>query len=467
MNLTMGRLLFDNDFTDFLTFGDTSIITMYALFLILGIVAATFLCFTEAKKMGIAKSHIIDGLIVCLPLSLVLGRLFFAFFNWGAVFSKDDGSPLLGFGDHFSQLIDIQDGVLVPAILLVVSVFIIFKSKKIKISEFKLFDSVIPAILLVQVFGRFGNAFGGGDYGHETTAKFLGGFLTDFFVEKCNIGGTYFHPIFLYEGAWLALGLIILMVLKRMKIKLQVGDVIGLYLVWYGFGNAVLVQPWLFDFSVMGLIMSILMFIGGIVFLVVKHLKYSQKSYFESLNEIREKSLQCYVFDLDQTIIKADNLVNAAYGETLTKNHGLTVYDDPQIALDGERLKRYVQFTKEHHELLTEMYRGVNVTFGEIKKQGNEIIIISKLPADVIALKIHHYGLSKYVDRFINSNDIAKLGRQYNPFSIMVFSSDRKVLNYATRNGFKTAYAKYANEDTTGVVCDEVLNQFADAMYLV
>ncbi len=463
MNLNLGRIFFDNDFTDFITIGGNSFITMYAVFLAIGIVVGALLAFKEAKKLGIAKTHIMDGLLLCTPIALLVGRLAYIIFRSG-----ETGAPeALWWWEKVTHFIDFQDGIMVPFVLLTVVIFVVVFGVKTKINTLKIFDVIIPSILIIQIFGKLGSLFGGGLLGQETTSEFLSTFMLPFFVEKCNVGGVYYHPLFLYEGVWLALGLVLIAVTRRLKTKLQVGDFIGFYLLWYGFGSLVIVEIFQQSINVFAIVMACLTIIAGIAFIVVKHIKFGQKNYFESLNEIREKSLQCYVFDLDQTIIKADNLVNTAYGETLTKNHGLTVYDDPQLALDPERLKRYVQFTKENHELLTEMYRGVKVTFDAIKAQGNEIVIISKLPADVIALKISHYGLNKYVNRFINSNDIAKLGQQYNPFSIMVFSSDRRILNFSYKNGFKTAYAKYANEDTTGVVADEILNRFSDALYLV
>lgn len=461
--LNLGRLFFDNNFTDFISFGGESFITMYAVFLGVGILLGALLGFKQARKLGIAKSHIMDGLLICTPIALVVGRILY-----NIVHNELTGvGEALHWWEKITHFIDFQDGIVVGGSLLTVVAFIFVFAKKTKVNTLKIFDVIVPSVLVMQIFGKIGSLFGDGLLGVETTKGFLNTFMIDFFAEKCSIAGVYFHPLFLYEGVWLTLGLVIVLVVSRLKTKLQVGDLLGFYLIWYGFGSLVIVEIFKQNINVFSIVMACLTMISGIAFLIVKHIKFGQKNYFESLNEIKEKSLQCYVFDLDQTIIKADNLVNTAYGETLTKNHGLTVYDDPQMALDPERLRRYVQFTKENHELLTEMYRGVKVTLESIRAQGSEIVIISKLPAEVIALKIHHYGLNKYVSRFINANDIAKLGQQYNPFSIMVFSSDRRVLNFSYKNGFKTAYAKFANEDTTGVVADEILERFADALYLV
>ncbi len=448
---------------------DTNIIMTYTVCVVIGVIIAVVMALKEAKRLGVASAYIKGSLVIGIPVTVLAARFIYVLINFRNI------TEGLFAWDAFTAMLDVQDGGLniIGGLVAIVVLIAVFANKN-KINIFKILDIIAPGIIVVQIASRIGNFFNYTVFGTATSVDALSTFLPSFIVERLTVGGVAYQPFFLYEALWLGLGLIIILMLRRMKTRLQIGAFFGIYLVWYGVGNSFITElfrdpsayafGWAVNFN---LILSILIAVAGVAYIVVKHVKFGQQSYFHALNEIHERSLQCYVFDLDQTIIKADRLVNAAYGETLSKAHGLTVYDDPQIALDASRLQRYVQFTKENHELLTETYKGVEYTFQEISKQGSEIIVISKLPADLIALKIIHFGLNKYVSRFINSNDIGKLGKQYNPFSVMVFSSDRKILNFSTRNGFKTAYCKFANEDTQGVVADEVLNKFADAMYLV
>ncbi len=472
LSIILNSWFFNNGGSEFFTWWSngepTNFIMTYTVCLAIGIVLAVMIALREAKRLGVAAAHIKGSLIVGLPVFIVASRIVYVASNFAAV---TDGL----FAWHaFTAMTDIQDGGLNFFGGLVAAVILVFCfTRKNKINGLKILDIMAPAILVLLLFTKIGDFFNYSIFGTAVSADAVS-FLPQFIVNRVTVGDLTYQPFYLYEGLWLGVGLIVILMLRRMKTRLEIGDFFGIFLIWYGIGNAFITELFrdsatnLFGIGFnLTLLFPIFLIIGGIVFLVVKHLKFSGQSYFHATNEIRERSLQCYVFDLDQTIIKADRLVNAAYGETLSKAHGLTVYDDPQIALDGERLRRYVQFTKENHELLTETYRGVDYTFSEITKQGGEIVVISKLPADLIAMKILHFGLSKHISRFINSNDIAKLGKQYNPFSIMVFSSDRKILNFSTRNGFKTAYCKFANEDTQGVVADEVLSKFADATFLV
>ncbi len=472
LTLILNSWFFNNNGEEFFTIwskGEAkNLIMTYTVCITIGIVLAVYLAFKEAKRLGVARSYVKKGLIIGIPTSIACARLIYVMFNWGIV---TDG--LLGFWHIFTAALDFQDGglVLFGALGAGIAIILVF-AKKYGINVLKTLDIMAPAILVVQIFNNFGNFFNNTTYGSETTQAVLSSFLPNFIVEGMNINGTYYHPLFLYEALWLFLGLVIILVVRRMKTKIQVGGFFGLYLVWYGLGATFIVELFRNDALMLGkvqisLIMSILILIGGIVYIAVKHNFFKQKTYFHAINEYREKSLQCYVFDLDQTLINAEKLINTAYAEAASKSNKISIYDDPRIALDGEKLKKYVQFTKDNHELLSEMYNGVKYALNSVKREKNEIIFVSKLPASIMAMKIHHWGLSGYCNRFINANDIGKLGREYNPFAIMVFSSDKKVLNFAARNGYKTAFCKFANPGESGVVSDKVLTKIADVEYIV
>lgn len=47
--------------------------------------------------------------------------------------------------------------------------------------------------------------------------------------------GTYVHPTFLYESVWNVIGLIILLVLR--KVNLHRGEIFFGYLIWYSIGR--------------------------------------------------------------------------------------------------------------------------------------------------------------------------------------------------------------------------------------
>ena len=118
----------------------------------------------------------------------------------------------------------------------------------------KALDTVVPGVFLAQAVGRWGNFFNGECYGNEignTT-------LFDFFTAKANLPsgqGTlfnllrmgilptefsdrvmlYFHPTFFYECVWNLLGFLLINLFYKHK-KFD-GQILILYLTWYGFGR--------------------------------------------------------------------------------------------------------------------------------------------------------------------------------------------------------------------------------------
>lgn len=91
-----------------------------------------------------------------------------------------------------------------------------------------------------QVFGRWGNFFNQELYGRPTTVPWA---VTIEEVHRLPDYAAYstFHPAFLYESLWNLLAFAVLITLaRRYKHKLLVGDLMGLYLIFYGIGRILL-----------------------------------------------------------------------------------------------------------------------------------------------------------------------------------------------------------------------------------
>ena len=111
-----------------------------------------------------------------------------------------------------------------------VCVFCYFKKLKIP----ALLDLVVLGFLIGQVIGRWGNFFNREAYGVETDFFLKMGLFQD---AEGNYSSTmiYYHPTFLYESAWNAVGFVLLHFLSK---KRQYDGQVALgYCVWYGFGR--------------------------------------------------------------------------------------------------------------------------------------------------------------------------------------------------------------------------------------
>jgi phosphatidylglycerol:prolipoprotein diacylglycerol transferase len=100
----------------------------------------------------------------------------------------------------------------------------------------KMTDMVAPGVMLGQIIGRWGNFINGEAHGVETSESFwlrmgLMGAADCKYPNKI----TYYHPTFLYESLWNLAGFVLINLLYKKK-KFD-GQVLLMYLAWYGFGR--------------------------------------------------------------------------------------------------------------------------------------------------------------------------------------------------------------------------------------
>ena len=255
-----------------ISFRGTDYVQWYAVFILTGIVFAAILAMEEADLIGVKRDDIYDGLLFAVPLAIVGARLYYVLFD-------PNGSY-----DSIWDVLAIRNGGLaIHGAVIVTLVFIIVFTRIKKLSIWKLLDLLAPGFLVGQILGRWGNFMNQEANGIATTRDFLRNtlklpkFIVDnmYFFDS-NVGETnYYHPTFLYEGVWNFIGLVLMLVLRRRK-GLKSGDLIGVYLIWYGIGRAVIEQFLRTDPLMLGntdirinVLNSILLFVGGGIALLV------------------------------------------------------------------------------------------------------------------------------------------------------------------------------------------------------
>lgn len=206
-------------------------IAWYAVFILTGVIFAVVLAMREAHFLNVNRDHLFDAAMIGLIVGIVGARLYYVIFN-----------PVGGFMD----IINIRGGGLAIHGAVIASViFAVIYTKIRKMDLLALLDMVAVGFLIAQIVGRWGNFFNqeahGGPMG-EGAQNFLRVVLPSFVYENMNIGGTYYHPTFLYESIWNFVGLIGLLIIRRKRI-FKMGDLIGLYLIWYGLGRGLLIEP--------------------------------------------------------------------------------------------------------------------------------------------------------------------------------------------------------------------------------
>jgi len=260
-------------------------IAWYAVFILTGIMLGGFLSYMEFKRLGWDTDILFDGLLWGVPLAIIGSRLYYVIF---------DPSPNY---DSFFDVINITNGGLsIHGAVITALVFMIIFSKKKKINIWLFFDIIAIGFLVGQISGRWGNFMNAEAYGPVIESQFILNILPDFIKNQMYIDGAFHHPTFLYEGIWNFIGLVFLLIARR-KRWFYAGDMLGLYLIWYGLGRGAIIEPLRVGghpgdaLRVFGLpaniIISLTLFMLGGVALIIgkKYLIKDQKLYVDYLIE--------------------------------------------------------------------------------------------------------------------------------------------------------------------------------------
>lgn len=194
----------------------------------------------SARRVGIHPYEGLDALLWAIIGGVVGARVYFVIFQWEAMYKAN---PMKVFAFREGGLA-IYGGV-IGAIL----VGLIACRVK-KLPPLPMLDVGLPALLLGQAIGRWGNffnieAFGGNtDMPWGMTSKTIENFLAQPQVveELAKLGQTAnpfvpVHPTFFYEFLWNLLGFLLLAFVLTPRRRYD-GQVALGYVAWYGLGRA-------------------------------------------------------------------------------------------------------------------------------------------------------------------------------------------------------------------------------------
>ena len=195
-------------------------IHMYGLVIALGLVLAVLYGCKRGKDFGISADDITDGVLWIVPFAILCARLYYCVFTWET------------YADNPISILYIWQGGLaiyggVLGAIVGVAVFCHFK--KIKLPA--LLDLVALGFLIGQSIGRWGNFFNREAFGAATESFFRMGLY-----NTVTGAWEYYHPTFLYESLWNAVGFAGLHFLSK-KRKYDGQIALG-YVAWYGLGRA-------------------------------------------------------------------------------------------------------------------------------------------------------------------------------------------------------------------------------------
>lgn len=230
-------------------------IMWYGIIICTGTLIALLLAQYTAKLKGIDYDDVLTIFLIAFPISIVGARLYYVIFefdqyknNLWDIFNTRNG----GLAIH---------GALIAA---VITVYVCAKKKKLKLS--KCLDLAAPCIILAQSIGRWGNFFNQEAHGGPVSAEFISRF-PEFIQKGMYIGGTYYHPTFLYESVW---NLFVFFILFYMIHKVKEDGVVFLaYIGLYSVGRFVVEGMRTDSLMMFGLRTAQLISIVGILISVV------------------------------------------------------------------------------------------------------------------------------------------------------------------------------------------------------
>ncbi len=197
----------------------------YGIIIGVGVLLGLWIAIRESERRGLHKELFIDLILFAVPIAIICARIYYVIFQWSY------------YSQHPGEIIKIWNGGIAihGALIGAVLTTIIFAKVR-NVSFWKLADIAAPSLLLGQAIGRWGNFMNQEAHGGEVTRAFLENLhLPQFIINQMYINGVYYQPTFLYESLWNLLGVVILLLLRR--VNLRRGEIFLSYLIWYSIGR--------------------------------------------------------------------------------------------------------------------------------------------------------------------------------------------------------------------------------------
>lgn len=231
----------------------------YSVLIAIAVIIGYVLIINESRRFKIKKEFMFNMMFWTLIFAIIGARLYYVVFN------------LEYYRTNILEIFQIwKGGLAIHGALLFGAITIIIYCKKYKVRVGKILDIIVPALLLGQAIGRWGNFFNSEAYGSIVTYQQLENMkiIPQFIIDNMFINDSYHLPMFYFESLWCLLGFFLSLFLRRRK-YIKDGQLVAFYMMWYGVARFVIetfrTDALLFNGIRVARVVSVLMFVIGLV----------------------------------------------------------------------------------------------------------------------------------------------------------------------------------------------------------
>ena len=250
----------------------------YSLLILSGMIIGIFLVYRELKRHNYDVKALENMAFYTILCGLVGARFWYVLFN------------LSEYKDNFLEVFAVwHGGLAIHGGIFGGLLFLFFYCRKQKFHFLKIVDIAMPALLIGQIIGRWGNFFNQEAHGGPVSRAFLDKLcIPDFIIDGMFIKGKYYHPTFLYESIFNLLLLVFILIIRRNK-KIKEGMVFSIYLMGYGilrfFIESLRTDSLMLGSIRVAQLISVIFFIIGLVLMIISIRKFDYYNKEEKENK--------------------------------------------------------------------------------------------------------------------------------------------------------------------------------------
>jgi phosphatidylglycerol:prolipoprotein diacylglycerol transferase len=261
-------------------------IAWYGITMLTGFIFAIYLCCMKMYKYGVSVEPFYYFCIIGIPTSIFgarMGSCIIGQTQWYDFFNDFGSGLAIEWGVTFTAIAGL---IYFPLVLRQEKYYVLNKDEKKsaykQVSAWVYADCIIPAVLIGQIIGRFGNYFNQEVTGGVTNDANLIHFMQVFFPWM-EINGQWYIPTFFFEQIGNIFGLILIYFvcefIKNNKIR-KCGDLAILYFLWYGIIRLIMtplrMQGGHSGGEFINLITTICWICIGVILLIINHFVFSK-----------------------------------------------------------------------------------------------------------------------------------------------------------------------------------------------